>query len=398
VSPVQPLEGFTVAVTASRRREELESLLVRRGARVVMAPAIRIVPVTDDTELLAATRACLADRIDVAVATTGIGFRGWMEAADGWGLGEELVAALEHTEVLCRGPKARGAVRAAGLVDAWSPASESSSEVLEHLLARDLEGVRVAVQLHGEPLPDFVEALRVAGAEVVEVPVYRWTLPEDVAPLRRLVAQVADGGVDAVTFTSAPAVLSLLQVAEEEGRREAVLDALARDVLPVCVGPVTAAPLERAGVRTVRPARGRLGALVRELVEELPRRAAITLRVAGHAVEVRGHAVVVDGVLASVAPAPLAILRLLAANPGRVRTRPELAAALPGGGDEHAVEMAVTRLRSALGDSRCVQTVVKRGYRLAFEPEPEGGLEGEADEEPHCLGGARLRAVGTGAA
>ena len=54
---VPPLGGFTVAVTASRRAEELGSLLERRGARVVYAPAIRIIPLEDDTELLAATRA-----------------------------------------------------------------------------------------------------------------------------------------------------------------------------------------------------------------------------------------------------------------------------------------------------------------------------------------------------
>ena len=39
----------------------------------------------------------------------------------------------------------------------WSPESESSSEVLEHLIASyDLDGMRIAVQLHGEPLPDVV--------------------------------------------------------------------------------------------------------------------------------------------------------------------------------------------------------------------------------------------------
>jgi uroporphyrinogen-III synthase len=39
---------------------------------------------------------------------------------------------------------------------------------------------------------------------------------------------------------------------------------------------------------------------------------------------------------------------------------------LPSGtaSSEHAVEMAVARLRAALG-TRSVQTVVKRGYRLA---------------------------------
>ena len=61
---------------------------------------------------------------------------------------------------------------------------------------------------------------------------------------------------------------------------------------------------------------------------------------------------------------------VLADVPGLVLSRKELLRCLPGDGiDEHAVEMAVTRLRSLLGDTRLVQTVVKRGYRLAHVPE-----------------------------
>jgi uroporphyrinogen-III synthase len=51
-----------------------------------------------------------------------------------------------------------------------------------------------------------------------------------------------------------------------------------------------------------------------------------------------------------------------------VVSRAEQLRALPGGGDEHAVETAIARLRSALGESGVVQTVVKRGYRLAIPP------------------------------
>ncbi len=378
-----PLEGFTVAVTAARRREELESLLERRGARVVCAPAIRLVPLADDTELLAATRECLDHPVDLVVATTGIGFRGWVEAADGWGIGSELVAVLTSAEVLCRGPKARGAVRAAGLVDAWSPESESSSEVLEHLLARDLTGLRIAVQLHGEPLPDFVEALRVAGADVIEIPVYRWTLPEDVAPLRRLVAAIVEGEIDVVTFTSAPAVISTLAMAKELGIGDELVAALHARVVAVCVGPVTAAPLERLGIVTVQPERARLGALVREVVDVVPRRLSRTMRLAGHRVELRRHAVLVDDVVVALPPGSMAVLQCLSEEPGRVRSRAELLARLPGASDEHAVEMAVTRLRTSIGDGRIVQTVVKRGYRLAYEVEPEidgGCLDGSVDD------------------
>jgi uroporphyrinogen-III synthase len=359
-----PLRGYTVAVTAARRKDELGALLDRRGARVVYAPAIRIVPLSDDAELVAATTAVLAAPVDLVIATTGVGFRGWIEAADAWDL--PLREHLQHSRVLARGPKARGAIRGAGLVDAWSPESESSAEVLEHLLSGaegPLPGRRIAVQLHGDPLPELVAGLVRAGAEVVTVPVYRWVQPEDTAPLRRLVTVIAARGVDAVTFTSAPAAASLLQMAGEEGVRAGVLSAFADAVLPVAVGPVTAGPLEAAGVRTVQPERARLGALARSVVAELPARHPV-LDSGPHTLQVRGHAAVLDGRLIELPPGPMAVLRALARRPGVVVSRPDLLTELSGGGDAHAVEMAVTRLRAALG-APVVETVVKRGYRLA---------------------------------
>ncbi|MCP2259618.1 uroporphyrinogen-III synthase [Streptoalloteichus tenebrarius] len=373
-----PLSGYTVGVTASRRADELGALLERRGATVLHAPAIRIVPLADDAELLAATQQVLAEPVDAVVVTTGIGFRGWLEAAEGWGMGPALSRRLASTPVLARGPKARGAVRAAGLVESWSPESECSAEVLSHLLARGVAGRRIVVQQHGEPVPALVEPLRAAGATVVEVPVYRWTTPEDSAPLDRLIDAALVGQVDALTFTSAPAAANLLRRAEMTGRGEGLRDALRANVVAACVGSVTAAPLERAGVPTVCPERARIGALARTVVEVLVSRA-VRLRVAGRDFELRGHAVVLDGELRPVAPAPMAVLRVLAAHAGHVVPRAELLAALRGNSgrdavaDEHAVETAVGRLRGALGEPRLVRTVVKRGYRLAVEADASCG-------------------------
>ncbi len=368
-----PLAGFTVAVTAARRREELTNLLQRRGARVVEAPAIRIVPTIDDVLLREATESCITDPPDVVVATTGIGFRGWMEAADGWGIGEPLVAQFARAEVLTRGPKAKGAVRAAGLAEAWSPDSESSDEVLQHLLAEGVVGRRIAVQLHGEPLPDFCSALRRAGATVVEVPVYRWVPAEDIRPLRRLVEQVCQKQVDCVTFTSAPAVASLLKVAEDEGRYQALVEALRSEVLAACVGPMTAAPLTRLDITTVQPERARLGALVRTVVEELPARSTRAALTGVHELHLRGHSVLVDGTPVALTARQAAVLSALMASEGRVLSRAELLkqAWNEESADEHAVEMTVARLRSALGPAGAVvQTVVKRGYRLAAVSQP----------------------------
>ncbi|WP_461037726.1 uroporphyrinogen-III synthase [Streptomyces mayteni] len=374
---IRPLDGFTVGVTAARRAEELGALLRRRGAEVQHAPALRIVPLADDDELLAATRELIAHAPDLVVATTAIGFRGWVEAADGWGLGEDLLRTLATSELLARGPKVRGAIRAAGLTERWSPASESMAEVLQRLLDEGVADRRIALQLHGEPLPGFIESLREAGAEVVEVPVYRWMPPEDITPVDRLVDAVLAGGLDAVTFTSAPAAVSLLRRAEERGILEPLVAAFQKRVLPACVGPVTALPLQAHDVPTQAPERFRLGPLVQLLCHELPARAR-PLPVAGRRMEIRGHAVVVDGELRPVAPAGMAMLRVLARRPGWVVPRAELLRALPGAGrDEHAVETAMARLRTALGVPTLIQTVVKRGYRLALDPALDGPKYGE---------------------
>lgn len=365
---VPPLTGYAVAITADRRREEFASMLERRGARVVHAPAMRIVPLAEDASLRAATRACLSGPLDYTVASTGIGFRGWLEAADGWGLGAALRKLCAASRRYARGPKATGAMRAAGLADAWSPASESAAELLAALLREDLAGRRIALQEHGEPMHDFAGALRAAGAQVVQVPVYRWAPPLDIAPLRRLVELIATEAIDAVTFTSAPAVAGLLATAADAGRHDAVLAALRGPVVAACVGPVCATQLRQHGVDCLVPERYRLGALVRIITERLPAERSVVLHAGGHELRVHGSAVTVDGSLVPLPPRVAALLRALAGQPGRVLSRAELLErAFPAGsGDEHAVETSIGRLRAALGPAgTAVQTVVKRGYRLA---------------------------------
>lgn len=385
--PDLPLAGFTIGITAARRAEEFAALLTRRGAEVMVAPTIRILPLVDDTELAEATEEVIAEPPTLMVATTGIGFRGWVEAADGWGRAEPLITALGGARLIARGPKAKGAIRAAGLREEWSPDSESSSEVLDKLLAEGVDGVRIAVQLHGatsewEPMPDFCEVLRAAGAEVVPVPVYRWTTHPDVGRIDKMVAAVVRGDLDAITFTSAPAAASILSRARDLGLLEEFLHAMRTSVPVMCVGSVTAAPLEALEVPTTYPARFRLGALARTITEELPRRGR-DLWIHGHRTAIRGQAVMVDGVLRELSSTSLALLKKLASTPGRVVSREVLLELLPGdSSDTHAVEVAVARLRTALGDPKMIQTVVKRGYRLAVDPEHEDP-EGENPESTY---------------
>lgn len=371
-----PLTGFRVAVTSARRSEELSTLLTRRGATVTSAAAITMVPLPDDDELHDHTEALIATPPDVVIATTAIGFRGWIAAADGWGLAGELITALGNARIVSPGPKATGALRAAGLPEEWSPESESSREVLQYLREGGISGLRIAVQLHGatqewDPFPEFLDELREAGAGVIPIRVYRWHPPPRDGPFDTLVSAIAEHKFDAVSFTSAPAVASMLVRAVEMGIEDKVLAALRTDVHAMCVGPVTSRPLVRLGVPASSPERMRPGALARHITDQLPRLKSRTVTVAGHELEIRGTCVLVDGVVKELPPAGMATIRALARRPGNVVSRGDLLNALPGGGtDTHAVETAVLRLRTALGDKHIVSTVVKRGYRLAVDEYP----------------------------
>jgi uroporphyrinogen-III synthase len=370
-----PLTGYRIAVTSARRAEELCALLSRHGAEIFSAAAISMISLPDDDELHTNTEALIADPPDILISHTGIGFRGWVAAAEGWGLAAELIESLSSARVISRGPKATGALRAAGLREEFSPESESSQEVLEYLLENGVSGKRIAIQLHGaadgwDPFPEFIAALQAEGAEVVPIRVYRWKPTPLGGDFDQLVTGIARRQFDAVTFTSAPAAVAVLERSRELDIEGQVLDALRNGVHAMCVGPVTSRPLIRRGVPTSAPERMRLGALARHIAQELPLLGSCSVKAAGHLVDIRGTCVLVDGSVKAVSGSGMAILRALAHRPGDVVSRAELLRVLPGnGGDTHAVDTAVLRLRTALGDKNIVATVVKRGYRLALDNE-----------------------------
>jgi len=278
--PDLPLLGRTVGVTAARRFEEQITILERRGATVLHAPATRVVPLAEDPLVRAATERAITAPADIMVLTTGVGVRWWVEACREWGLADQLVELMAGIPVYSRGPKSTGAVRGLGLREYASAASETSPELLEMLLERGVAGLTVCVQLQGpgddqrNPMAPMLDGLRRAGADVIEVPVYRWELPRDLEPLDHLVRAIARAEVDGVTFTAQPAVLAVLERARALGEYDAVLAAFNGPVAALCVGPVCAAPLVELDVAHTCSDRMRLGSLMRHTTDELANRPA----------------------------------------------------------------------------------------------------------------------------
>ncbi|HWG73955.1 MAG TPA: uroporphyrinogen-III synthase [Acidimicrobiales bacterium] len=364
---LRPYDGFVVGVTADRRWEEQAELLSRRGASVVHGPTITTLYLASDDNLRRATMALIEQPPDYLVATTGIGMRAWLETAATWGVADDLTETLGQALVVARGPKAVAAVQIGGLRVWRQSPTEQMEALVDILLDEQLEGRRVAVQEYGMATPDLDDALGRAGAHVVSVPVYRWRLPTDRGPARRLVKAACSGEVDAITFTSAPAVHNLFALAGTPEESDRLRAALNGPVAAACVGPVCAEGARQEGIEDpLTPSRGRLGLLVRTLGDHLVERRR-TYKLAGQDLVVQGGAIEIDGIVDSLTAQERAILDLLTRKPGAVIRREALLARIWGSpdADAHLLEVAISRLRRRLGPAgTALHAISGRGYRL----------------------------------
>jgi uroporphyrinogen-III synthase len=363
---IAPLAGYTVAVASDRRRHALAGLLEAAGARTVGVQAVRAFSTAEHPAVRDATEAAASAPIDDLLVASDFGFRAWLAAARGWGLAERLVARFGAARLLASNARAADALREIGLSEIWSTAAGSTEELIRYLLAHPQAGRRIVVQSDGVSLAELCHALRAAGAAVVEVATYEHEAPVHADLLRRLGDQVVNRQVDAVAFTATPAVEHLVAQAATDHRRDEVLNALADEVPALCLGELTARPLRAVGVPALTPEQPYLDELVALARAHVPQQA-VRLAAAGYRMEVRGQAVVLNDELILVPPGPIAVLRALARNPGRVLSCAEIRRATPNWSavDDHAIEMAVSRLRRTLHDGELIQTVMRRGYRLA---------------------------------
>lgn len=364
-----PLAGYVIGVTADRRAAEQIQLLEQRGAECLHGPVIRTHPLGPEADLEQATKELIARPPDYVLLTTGIGVRGWLEAAEALQLADQLLDALFGATIYARGPKAAGAALTGGVEVTWNSPDARSAALVEQLATQDVVGTRVAVQLDGALGAELSRAIEALGAEPVPVPVYRWSLPDDAGPAERLVRAIADGRVDAVTFTARPAIDNLLEIAAEIGLADAVMAALGDEVAVFCVGPVCGGHARDLGIAPVEePARPRLGSMVQHLTAWFAAREQ-ELELGGCHVRLQGRQVSVDGAEPfRLSERERGVLAALSERPGVVVSKRALLRSVWGAAeaDEHVVEVTIGRLRQRLGPAAVgIETVVRRGYRLS---------------------------------
>jgi uroporphyrinogen-III synthase len=264
-------DGLRVLSLESRRAKEVAKLIRTYGGEPFVVPAMREAPLGSNKQALEFAEGLLQGRFDLVIFLTGVGLRALLDIAQTKYKREELIEALRSVKIGARGPKPAAALKELKIpVTVTAPEPNTWREMMHAMEAEfgdRLGGMRVAVQEYGASNPEFLSELTVKCGEVTKVPVYQWTLPEDVGPLRECVLGVANGSVDVVLFMTAVQVIHLFQVAEEMGMAEDLRAGL-KSMVVVSIGPTTSEELAHYGITPdFEPSHPKMGFLVNEAAQ-----------------------------------------------------------------------------------------------------------------------------------
>jgi uroporphyrinogen-III synthase len=259
------MKGKSIAILESRFGEHLAGLLEKQGARVLRAPALAEEP---DVDLVAIRRLiddCTAHPLELAIFQTGVGTRAMFDATDGLGLTPRLRGLLGACRVVVRGPKPTAVLRGRSVrIDISAAEPFTTAEILDAIADVDLANRRVLVQRYGDTNAGLEAQLQARGAQVIEVPLYRWALPKDLMPLQQLIEALQRREIDAAVFTSASQVRNLFSIAGP-AQAQSVRDDL-NAVLVASIGPVCSEALRAAGIHVgLEASPPKLGPLVEAL-------------------------------------------------------------------------------------------------------------------------------------
>lgn len=263
-------QGLTVAAFESRMATEITRLIERYGGQPLVAPALREIPLEDNSVVHEFGVRLMAGRLDLIILLTGVGAAALFDLLKTRYPWSSIVNVLKGVAIIARGPKPVAALKSLGLQATLTVPEPNTWVDLISVLdqSRPVRGLRVAVQEYGISNPDLLQALEQRGAEVFPVPIYKWALPEDLAPIHHVLDEIIAGRVNVILITNAAQVDHVMQVLEQDGKVGQFREAL-RKVVVASIGPTASERLRHHSWPVdFEPLHSKMGILVKEVSEQ----------------------------------------------------------------------------------------------------------------------------------
>jgi len=264
----------------------MRSLIERNGGVATIAPAMKEVALGMTDEVRVFYERLTAGSLDLLIFTTGVGTEALADAIETEHSRERLLELMQQCRIVARGPKPFAVLRKWNVrIDAraaepntWHQVVQSVLEVAESegaasgetSTSKPLSGCRIAVQEYGQPSTDLYAELEEYGAEVLPVPIYKWALPDDTAPIECAVEATIRGDFDVVLWTTAQHLVHVIEIAERLGVKEEWLTAVRKCVI-ASIGPTASERIVEFGLPVdFQPTHPHMGHLVRESLQAAP--------------------------------------------------------------------------------------------------------------------------------
>lgn len=258
------LSGKRIAILEARMTSELANLIQRHGGEVLQAPALKEASIDASAEVNELIERLQTKAITHIVVQTGVGVAGLLTEAEKLNRKDELIALLQASTVIARGPKPLAVLSRNGIKAQVTTAEpHTTTDLIAACKTVDLNGQTVAVLHYGERNAELTQALQTQGANVFELCLYEWQMPDNTEPLRTMIAATINGDLDVVAFTSQIQARHLFQIADDLGQADALRAALNEKTVVASVGPTCSAALNTFGVPPrIEPTHPKMGQMV----------------------------------------------------------------------------------------------------------------------------------------
>lgn len=266
------LAGHTVVSFESRMADTTANLIEKHGGAALTAPSMQEVPLDEHGEVFSFADRLFDGGVDVLICTTGVGTRMLLETLETQHAREDVLEALAGVQIVARGPKPVRALKKVGLSAALKVGEPNTwREILQTLddnaSAVPVKKRVVAVQEYGRTNEQLNQGLKERGADVLQVPIYRWALPDDLAPLKEGLQAIIEGRADVALFTSRTQADHVMKLARQEGLEDPLRKGF-QQIVVASIGPVCSKGLQSHGIKVdFEPERPKLGIFIKELAE-----------------------------------------------------------------------------------------------------------------------------------
>lgn len=263
------LEGLRVAALESRRRDDMERMIVRFGGQAFVSPSMREVPIAENRPAIEFAYRVITGEFNMVIFLTGVGLRHLVSAIEKSVDKQRFLDALSDITTVVRGPKPGVAMRELGLTPTIKvPEPNTWRELLKTLDEQGgVTNMKIGLQEYGKSNTSLIAGLEARGAQVVSIRIYQYALPEDTKPLEENIRAMVSGQRDVLLVTSAHQVANMLRLAADHGLEDRLRESLA-NMIVASIGPTTSEMLLQNDLPVdLEPSHPKMGHLVQETAE-----------------------------------------------------------------------------------------------------------------------------------